>query len=164
MSSGPDRGTTFRIYLPQVEGVADKDSEKVPDIMHKGGETVLLADDDDSLRRMAERLLRRGGYTVIAAADGRSAMAAAERHGKQVDLLLTDVIMPGMSGKELAVELARRNLARRTLYMSGYTDDAIVSHGVLEPGIAFINKPFTAEALLSKLRAVLDGPEEQARA
>jgi CheY-like chemotaxis protein len=101
------------------------------------------------------------GYTVIAAADGPSALAAAERHGKPFDLLVTDVIMPGMSGKELAVELVRRKLARKTLFMSGYTDDAIVQHGVLEPGIAFLYKPFTADALAVKLREVLDGPADQ---
>ena len=114
------------------------------------------------MRRLGERLLRASGYAVIAAAGGKEALEAAERHGKPVDLLLTDVVMPGMNGRELAQELARRKLVKRTLYMSGYTDEAIVQHGVLEPGIAFIYKPFTVEALTLKLREVLDSPPNQA--
>jgi len=109
-------------------------------------------------------MLRLNGYTVISAADGESALAAAERNGRPVDLLLTDVMMPGMSGRELAREMARRGLASRTLYMSGYTDDAIAEHGVLQPGIAFIYKPFTVDALALKLREVLDGPADRAEA
>jgi len=168
IESEPDHGTVFRVYFPFLEAVPkngekDKNGDKKKDAgtVLRGSETVLLVEDEDSLRRLGERLLRMSGYTVIAAADGPSALAAAERHGKPFDLLVTDVIMPGMSGKELAVELVRRKLARKTLFMSGYTDDAIVQHGVLEPGIAFLYKPFTADALAVKLREVLDGPADQ---
>lgn len=87
-----------------------------------------------------------------------------ERHGKPVDLLLTDVVMPGMSGRELAQKIVGKKMARRFLFVSGYTDDAIVQHGVLEPGLAFLYKPFTPDALLRKLREVLDGPADQAKA
>jgi two-component system, cell cycle sensor histidine kinase and response regulator CckA len=104
------------------------------------------------------------GYTVISAADGKSALEAAERHGKPVELLVTDVVMPGMSGRQLSTELARRKLVTRTLFMSGYTEEAIVNHGVLDHGVAFIYKPFTADAMSLKVREVLDGPAENARA
>ena len=158
------RGTTLKIYLPHIEAdIPDTDEDKDQGVFLKGTETVLLVEDEDSLRRLGERLLLMSGYTVISAAGGKEALEAAERHGRPVDLLLTDVVMPGMSGRELALELARRKLARRTLYMSGYTDDAIVRHGVLEPGLAFIYKPFTVEALSAKLRQVLDGPADQAK-
>ena len=113
---------------------------------------------------MCGRILRTSGYTVISAAGGKEALEAAEHYGKPVDLLLTDLVMPGLSGRELAREFERRKLARRILYMSGYTDEAIVKHGVLETGIAFIYKPFTVEALLIKLRGVLDGPADKAKA
>ncbi|HAH31434.1 MAG TPA: hypothetical protein DCL44_03865 [Elusimicrobia bacterium] len=158
-------GTTFRIYFSYIETTnKDKDKDKDKDTLLRGTETVLLVEDEESLRRLGERLLRMSGYTVIPAADGKSALEAAERHGKPVDLLMTDIVMPYMNGRELATELARRKLVRRTLFMSGYTEDAIVEHGVLKPGIAFIYKPFTIEALSIKLREVLDGPADKARA
>ena len=166
VESAPDRGTTFRIYLPYYEAnIADKKEGKDTDedTILSGSETVLLVEDEESLRRMGERLLRTGGYTVISAANGAEALEVMERHGKPVDLLLTDVIMPGMSGRELSKELGKRKLIGRTLFMSGYTADVISKHGVLEPGIAFIYKPFTVEALSHKLREVLDGPADQAQ-
>ena len=98
---------------------------------------MLLAEDEESLRRLGERLLKAAGYKVLAAASGPEALELAEGLGRPVDLLVTDVVMPGMTGPQLAKELAARKLCPRTLYMSGYTDDAIVKHGVLEPGIAF---------------------------
>ena len=165
VESTPGKGTIFKLYFPLVEGASAAVSPgKGKQGIIGGTETVLLVDDEETLRRMGERLLRANGYTVISGSDGKTALAAAERRGKPVDLLLTDVVMPGMSGRELALELARRKLARKTLYMSGYTDEAILKHGVLEPGIAFIYKPFTVEGLLGKLREVLDGPADQARA
>ena len=121
-------------------------------------------EDEESLRRLGERVLRIGGYTVLVAADGQAALKLMEERGKPVDLLMTDVVMPGMSGHDLALELASRKLVRRVLYMSGYTDETIIKHGVLEPGIAFIYKPFTIEAVTRKLREVLDGPFGQAKA
>ena len=101
---------------------------------------------------------------MLTAANGREALKVLEQHAKPVDLLLTDVVMPGMNGRELAQEVARRKMAHRTLFVSGYTDDAIVRHGVLEPGLSFLYKPFAPMALLRKLRAVLDGPADQAKA
>lgn len=165
VESEPGKGTVFKLYFPLAASVtADTSAGKVPAGPEKGTETILFVEDDDSLRRLGERQLRASGYTVISAADGKEALEAADRHGKPVDLLMTDVVMPGMSGRELAAELARRKFMPRTLFMSGYTDDSMVKHGVLEPGIAFLYKPFTLEALSAKIREVLDGPAEQARA
>jgi len=129
-----------------------------------GNETVLLVEDDDVVRRFGERALTISGYAVLTAADGTQALQALERHGQPVDLLLTDVVMPGMSGRQLAQEVARRKMARRTLFISGYTDEALGRHGILQPGLAFLNKPFSHAALAHKIREVLDGPIEQAKA
>jgi CheY-like chemotaxis protein len=165
VESRPGKGSIFKIYFPLVAaGTPETCAGKAQADTKERTETVLLVEDEESLRRLAERVLRANGYKVISAADGKAALAAAERHGKPVDLLLTDLIMPGMNGRELALVLARRKLARRTLYMSGYTDEAIVKHGVLEPGLAFIYKSFTVEALSAKLREVLDGPADKAKA
>jgi hypothetical protein len=122
VESAPDRGATFSISLPYYEAnIADKEGGKDTDedTILAGSETVLLVEDEESLRRLGERLLRTSGYTVISAASGQEALAAMERHGKAVDLLLTDVIMPGMSGRELSTELGKRKLIPRTLFMSG---------------------------------------------
>lgn len=165
VESEPGKGAAFFVYLPLAvaeEIQAEKPGEKPAAL--SGTETVLLVEDDRMLRRLGERLLRENGYVVLAAADGRDALQALERYGRPVDLLLTDVVMPGMNGRELALEVARRGLAARTLYMSGYTDEAIAKHGVLEPGLAFIYKPFTAEGLALKLREVLEGPADRAKA
>lgn len=167
VESEPDKGTRFLVYLPLVDACLkgkDKDKAKAKAALLKGPETVLFVEDEESLRRLGVRILASGGYTWLTAANGAEALRVLERHGKPVDLLLTDVVMPGMDGRELALEMTRRKLVKRVLYMSGYTDDAIVKHGVLEPGIAFIYKPFTVDAVLSKLREVLDAPADQARA
>ena len=166
VSSEPGKGTTFFIYLPLAGNTVqyiqpNKDGRAAN---KTGSETVLLVEDDESLRRLGARILKSSGYLVLAAASGTEALTVLEGHGKPVDLLVTDVVMPGMTGRDLALEIARRKQAGRTLYMSGYTDEAIVKHGVLEPGIAFIYKPFTVEALALKLREVLDGPADQAKA
>jgi len=167
VESAPDSGTTFQIYIPYYEEAVvakDKAADKEKETLLSGSETVLLVEDEESLRRLGERLLRASGYTVLSAANGKEALEVMGRYGKSVDLLLTDVVMPGMSGRELATELGNRKLIHRTLFMSGYTDDAITKHGVLEPGLAFIYKPFTVETLSRKLREVLDGPADKAKA
>ncbi|HBA60942.1 MAG TPA: hypothetical protein DCZ92_08995, partial [Elusimicrobia bacterium] len=175
VESEPGKGAAFIVYLPFAEKpLSFKDGEAKGKDKDKGGkaeepaagshETVLLVEDEDTLRRLGERVLRNNGYTVLAAADGQAALKLMEERGQPVDLLMTDVVMPGMSGRDLAKALHRKKLIGRTLYMSGYTDDAIVKHGVLEPGIAFIYKPFTVDALVLKLREVLDGPADKAKA
>lgn len=167
VESEAGKGTIFRIYFPYCESAPKAaDTGKGGPVTGevKGLETILLVEDEESLRRLGKRVLESSGYTVLTAAGGPEALKALEQHGKPVDLLVTDVVMPGMSGRDLAREIARRNMAARTLYMSGYTDDAIVKHGVLEPGLAFIYKPFSVDGLLLKVRTVLDAPADQARA
>jgi PAS domain S-box-containing protein len=167
VESEPDHGTTFLIYFPHM-GAEPKDKNKAKDEdkndQLRGHETVLLVEDEDLIRRLGERALRAKGYAVLTAANGAAALQVIAQHGRPVDLLITDVVMPGMNGRALAREIAKRHMTRRTLYISGYTDNAIVSKGVLEPGLAFLYKPFSPNALLSKLRAVLDGPTDQAQA
>ena len=164
VESTPDIGTTFRIYFPLIIDTQDKNKDKAKDIAPRGNETVLFVEDEDALRRLGARVLTGGGYNVLFAANGREALEVLERHGKAVDLLITDVVMPGMSGRELSQAIAAKNMARRTLFMSGFTEDAIVRHGVLEPGLAFMYKPFSPDALLCKMREVLDGPVDKAKA
>lgn len=164
VESAPGRGSVFRVCFPYADGAeADGSGAGNKPGQTRGSETVLFVEDEESLRRLGERLLRAYGYEVLCAADAKEALKIMADRGRPVDLLVTDVVMPGMSGRELARELAGLKLAGRTLYMSGYTDDAIVKHGVLEPGIAFIYKPFTAEGLALKMREALDGPADQAK-
>jgi CheY-like chemotaxis protein len=119
-----------------------------------GGQTVLVVEDADGLRELARRLLQRQGYKVLVAADADEALRLFGQH-PSIDVLLTDVVMPGLSGPELAKQLLERRPALKAIYMSGYTKEAIVQHGVLDPGIAFLHKPFTSETLGRKLREVL---------
>ncbi len=167
VESEPGKGTLFRICFPYCESApegtdAGKSGNAAGEV--KGKETILLVEDEDGLRNLGKRVLASGGYMVLTAAGGVDALKELERHGKPVDLLLTDVVMPGMNGRELALEIARRSMAGRTIYMSGYTDDAIVKHGVLGPGLVFIYKPFSVDELLAKVRRVLDAPAGQSRA
>ena len=152
----PDAGTTFSVLLPQAENSAEPDlAPRQPAAASTGSETVLLVEDEAMVRRFARRVLQSQGYTILEARDGEEAMAVAERTEGPIDVLVTDVVMPGMSGRELAVELVRRRPGLRVLYMSGYTDDAIAEHGVLEPGISLVEKPFTRDGLAAMLRKVL---------
>jgi PAS domain S-box-containing protein len=155
--SEPGRGTTFEIYLPRVEiaegRIADAASSRLPG----GSETVLLAEDEDAVRALAHAVLQRQGYTVLEAANGDQAIATCEQHTGPIHLLLTDVIMPGMSGCELADRLAQRYPKAKVLYMSGHTDDTIARHGILDPGVAFLQKPFAPSALARRVREVLEG-------
>jgi CheY-like chemotaxis protein len=150
------RGTTFKIYLPRVAAPADtlarpKDARSVA-----GTETILLAEDDSMLRPLAKSLLEKLGYLVIDAENGEDAVGKAGAHRGAIDLLVTDVVMPRMSGRDLARTLAGTRPDTKVLYVSGYTDDAIVHHGMLEPGLNFLQKPFTPATLAKKVREVLD--------
>jgi signal transduction histidine kinase/CheY-like chemotaxis protein len=155
------RGTTFKVYLPRVREAAPMPSAvKGKQETAKGSETVLVVEDAQPLLELASELLKDNGYTVLEAANGADAIQLVERHQGLIDLLLTDVIMPGMGGRQLAERLIPRLPKMKVLYMSGYTDDAIVHHGILEPGIALIQKPFTAETLARKVREVLQAEEK----
>jgi DNA-binding NtrC family response regulator len=122
-----------------------------------GTETILLVEDDANLRNLARQVLQNLGYTVLEAADGEKALKRATDHSSNIDLLLTDVVMPGMSGKRLADELVKVQPNLKILFMSGYTENAIARHSVLTPGIQFIQKPFSLTALTTKIREVLNG-------
>ena len=156
VSSQVGKGTTFEVYLPAAPDTAEVSGERQVTPAVGGHETVLLVEDQQEVRNATHDMLARYGYTVLAASSGAEALDLAARQGGAIDLLLTDVVMGGMSGRELARRLAEVRPTVRVLYMSGYTDDAIVRHGVLAPGVAFLHKPFSPRALASKVREVLD--------
>ena len=150
------RGTTVKVYLPQVDG-APRQGRAPPSEMSAGGtETILLVEDDEAIRRVAKRGLSAAGYDVLVAAGGSEALLALERHPGPVHLVVTDVVMPGMSGRELARRLESRNPGIKILYASGFADDAIIHHGVLEESEHFLSKPYTIGVLSRKVRQVLD--------
>jgi PAS domain S-box-containing protein len=157
--SEPGLGTTFKIYLPRIEeGSESLRPAAVPTKPLQGSETILLVEDEAMVRKLAYTVLQRNGYKVLEASNGEEALDFVQgRNGNPIHLVVTDVVMPGMSGRQLADRLVSLRPEIKTLYMSGYTDDAIVHHGVLDPGIAYIQKPFTPEALASKVREILDG-------
>jgi PAS domain S-box-containing protein len=156
--SEPGQGTTFKVYLPQVEEVIELlEPSSVPTELPQGSETVLLVENADIVRGLAHRVLLQNGYTVLEARHGEEAFLICEQHEGPIHLLVTDVVMPGMSGRELAERLTTSYPETKVLYMSGHTDNAIVRHGVLEPDIAFLQKPFTPDVLARKVREVLDG-------
>jgi PAS domain S-box-containing protein len=157
--SEPGLGTTFKIYLPTIEG--DTESFRpaaVPTKLLQGSETVLLVEDEEMVRKLACTVLEKNGYRVLEASSGDKALDVVRgQNGNHIHLMVTDVVMPGMSGRQLADRLVSLRPELKVLYMSGYTDNAIVHHGVLDPGIAYIQKPFTPDALATKVREILDG-------
>jgi PAS domain S-box-containing protein len=155
--SEPGKGTTFKIYLPVVDAVPES-SGKIADVApgRRGGGTVLVVEDDEQLRRLTHRALAGQGYTVLEADRGNTAVDVARRHKGQIDLLLTDVVMPDTNGRKLAEAIRAARPGLRVLYMSGYPDGAIASHGMLEPGVSYLAKPFTTEAVVRKVREVLE--------
>jgi PAS domain S-box-containing protein len=157
LESAPGQGTTVAVYLPRLATGEVVESPPVePAAAAAGGETILLVEDETALRELGQELLEDLGYAVLSAASGPEALALAADAGRQIDLLLTDVVMPGMNGHELASRLREARPGLPVLYASGYTADAIAQHGVLEPGLDLIEKPFTAAALAARVRAALD--------
>jgi CheY-like chemotaxis protein len=151
------QGTTFKIYLPRAEQNNEEPlAAPLPPGVLVGKETILLVEDQAEVRAIARATLTRHGYTVIEASRGDEALGIVLHDPAPIDLLLTDVVMPGMNGRALASFVVARRPAVRVIYTSGYTDHAIVDHGVLETGVAFIQKPFSPEGLLRKVREVLD--------
>ena len=154
--SKPGSGTTFRIYLPRTESPESAPVAVAEAIARRGTEVVLLAEDDANLRDLTRVILASEGYTVLESQDAEDALRIAERQDGTIHLLLTDVVMPHMNGRALADAVRRFRLDVKVLYMSGYTDDAIAHHGVLDPGAALLQKPFSPAALARKVREVLD--------
>jgi two-component system cell cycle sensor histidine kinase/response regulator CckA len=154
--SEPGKGTTFKIYLPRVFEPPEKIRQVTREEIFLGKETLLVVEDEDAVRRLAVDILRRQGYTVLEAEAGGEALVICEQEKKPIHLILTDVIMPHMSGPELIERLRQVRKDFKVLYMTGYTDEAIVEHGILEEGIELIHKPFTIQKLSRKVREVLD--------
>ena len=151
-------GTTFKVYFPRTDRAAPASRPTNTRAALRGTETILLVEDEEQLRVVACTILRRSGYRVLDACHGHDALQVAQAFGEEIHLLLTDVVMPRMSGRVLADQLRPLRPTMRLIYASGYTDDAIVHHGVLDAGVPFLQKPFTSDTLLRKVREVLDGP------
>jgi CheY-like chemotaxis protein len=154
-----DKGTQFKIYLPRVREVEDSiSSREGPVSLPQGTETILLAEDETSLRQLMARVLRTQGYTVLEAADGHEALTLAQANGAKIHLLLTDVIMPGLSGKTLAEWLGQVNPAVRVLFISGYINNNAVRDAMSRPGTFFLQKPFNPLDLTQKVREAIEAP------
>ena len=150
-------GTTFKVYLPMVQAPAEKTApEKIAQRHEPGTETILLVEDEQSVRELVREYLSARGYQVLDAADGQQALEIAAAHTGKIQLLITDVVMPRLSGRELAARLAAARPDLKVLYISGYTDDSVFRHGVLQGGMDFLQKPFNLKALAAKIREVLE--------
>jgi PAS domain S-box-containing protein len=160
VNSDLGKGTTFKVYLPRVEDSvpAPREAEPAESSTREGKETILLAEDEPAVRELARMVLSEQGYTVIEAQNAEDAVRLAGRHGAEIHLLLTDVVMPGMSGHDLAKHLTALHPYLRVLYMSGYTHNVIAENGNLEEGLSFLQKPFTPRALAQRVRETLDRP------
>ncbi|MEW6720979.1 MAG: PAS domain S-box protein [Thermodesulfobacteriota bacterium] len=149
-------GTTFKIYLPRVASQAERlVREGLPLERLKGSETILLVEDEETVRQVASRILGDLGYKVIEARSGEEALMLADWNKGRIDLLMTDIVMPGMNGRELSERMSKTHPSMKTLFTSGYTEDVIVHHGILDSNLDFIGKPYTVQALAAKIRSVL---------
>jgi len=155
--SEPGKGSTFRIYLPRYEQELEPGKETIRSNTPQGGaETIMLVEDEAAVRKLTQIMLERLGYKTIVASTPNAALLLAEEHSGDIDLLLVDVVMPGMTGKELAEKLLVLRPHMKRLFMSGYTANVIAHHGVLDEGVHFIQKPFSMKTLAAKVREALD--------
>lgn len=154
--SEPGQGTCVKVYLPRVDQPVALDSEKSPELAKQGSETILVVEDEEAVRRLISETLQRNGYRVLVAASGREALAITGSHPNAIQLVITDVVMPQMSGRELAGKLKAQRPDIQVLFISGYTDQAITRNGGLESGANFLQKPFTPATLMRKVREILD--------
>jgi two-component system cell cycle sensor histidine kinase/response regulator CckA len=156
IDSAPGQGTTFRLYLPRVDEPVEESPAVVPQASRQGTETVLLVEDEEALRELVAAMLRERGHTVLEADCGAAAVAIARGHIGNIDLLLTDVIMPGITGRQVAREISQQRPTMHVVFMSGHSDEALGARGVLDPGTVLLTKPFTGHDLDTCLRQVLD--------
>ena len=157
MNSEPGQGTTFKIYLPVVEEKETKVLAQGDIGFAHGTETILVVDDEPSLRKLVRNSLSAVGYRILEASSAEDALAICEDFEGNIDLLLTDVIMPGMDGKRLAEMFYSRRPKTKVVFVSGYTDEILAHRGILDPGIVYIEKPITPTMISKKVREVLDG-------
>ena len=157
VSSGPGAGTTCRIYLPRAQDAAEPRPAAREIAAVRGSEIVLLVEDEESILTLTQAMLERLGYTVLAARSPAAALTLAERHEGPLHLLLTDVVMPEMNGRELLEKITIHRPGLAALFMSGYTADMIAARGVIEEGVQFLQKPFTLQSLSTRVREALEG-------
>jgi CheY-like chemotaxis protein len=158
VESALGQGTTFVVYLPQAERAAPVIHAPEEQSISEGSETILLVEDEDRVRTLAARMLKQQGYTLLTASNAQEAIEICSGHSHPIDLLLTDVIMPGENGVELARKIQAQHEGIRVLYISGYTDDTIGNKGAFEPGVTLLQKPFSPAELAGMVREVLDAP------
>jgi len=154
--SEPGKGTAVRIYFPSVDALPDPDGTAPSEAIRGGNETILLAEDDESVRKLTERALTAYGYRVLIARDGAEAVDIFRRHGQEIAMAVLDVVMPKMGGKQVYEEIADASPRLKVLFLSGYSADTVHEHFVLHPGLAFLQKPFDLPSLVRKVREVLD--------
>jgi DNA-binding NtrC family response regulator len=153
-------GTTFKVYLPQVKASVSGVREVMPAAPLHGAETVMVVEDEDGIRTLECRILEKHGYTVLRASNGAEAIQVSAQHNGKIELLITDMVMPSMSGTDLAQLLTSQRSELKVLFTSGYTDNAIIHHGTLTGDAEFLAKPFEPQALARKVREVLDNHPE----